>query len=129
TGGVGGGEAAPVDELAAVPVGAFLVAAFHASAAEAAVDAAAEGVEPSVAVARPLDVGLRGLEARLPVVAERALLDLVEQLALDDRFVRCGGAPDPLVAWPHDGSAGALVVAAPDVEAGVLRVAQHGLDL
>ena len=40
-----------------------------------------------------------------------------------------GGAPDPLVARADEGTAGALVVAAPDVEAGVLRVAQHRLDL
>ena len=129
SGGVGGGDAAAVDELAAVPVGALLMAAFHAAAAESAVDAAAERVETSVAVARPLDVGLRGFECRLPVVAQRALLDAVEELAVDDRFVRRSGAPDPLFARPDDRAAGTFVVAAPDVEAGVFRVAEHGLDL
>src|SRR5207247_2809086 len=47
----------------------------------------------------------------------------------DQRRVRRLGAPDPLLAWPDEGSAAPLVVAAPDVEPGVLRVAEHRLDL
>ena len=46
------------------------------------------------------------------MVAERAFLDLVEQFPVDDRLVGCGGTPDPLLAWPDDGAAGALVVPA-----------------
>jgi hypothetical protein len=68
-GGVGGCESAFVDELAAVPVGAFLVAAFHASAADAAVDAAAERVEPAGATAGSLHVVLRRGEDGVALVA------------------------------------------------------------
>jgi len=56
-----------------------------------------------------------GLGDRL--AAAGALIDLLEQLARDDRFVCRHQAPDPLVARPDERSTLALVVAIPDVVA------------
>src|SRR6266511_4296057 len=123
------GDAVAVGVLAAVPVGALLVAARHPSPAEGAADASAERVEACAAPAGSLDVLLRFRELGLLFVACCVFLDEVEQLLRNQRVVRRLGAPDPLLAWPNERPAASLVVAAPDVEAGVLRVAEHGLDL
>jgi hypothetical protein len=104
------------------------VGALHAVSAEPAAHASAQRVKTSCLW---LDVLVRGAwHSRLhgAGVALRALLDHFEQLPGDDRLV-CGlGAPHPLGAGADLRAAGALVVASPHVEAGVLRVSQDRVD-
>nr|WP_236262162.1 hypothetical protein [Conexibacter woesei] len=124
-GDVGSDGASAGDVLAAVPVGALLMAAFHAAPAHAAADVTAQDVEPASAP-RSSAVGA-GLvrRSRSDGVAAGAFLDGLEQLSGDERLVRRQRAPDPLLACADERSAFALVVAVPDVVAGVLRVTQH----
>jgi hypothetical protein len=103
-----GGKAVAVDELAAVPVGALLMAARHPSPAESAAHASAERIETRASPSGPLDVQLRLGELRLLFVACCAFFDEVEQLLRDQWLVRRLGAPDPLLAWPDERSAAPL---------------------
>ncbi|HEY4280556.1 MAG TPA: hypothetical protein VGM91_20200 [Conexibacter sp.] len=129
TGGNGGGAAAATSELAAVPVGTLLVAAFHPSAAERTVHTPAQDVEAarSAAGAMRVIVELRG--PRSGLVARRAFLNGLVEGSRHDRGVGRRRAPDPLLARSNYRSSPALVVPVPDVVAGVLRVAQHRVEL
>src|SRR5581483_4151451 len=126
---VGGCGSSERDEAAAVPVRALLVAALHPPAADAAPDATAERIDASGATEAARRVVERTDVLRGVAVALRAFLDLLEQLATDERLMRGSRAPDPLVARPDEGTAAALVVTAPDVVAGVLGVAEHRVQL
>ena len=77
----------------------------------------------------PLRVALRLGGMSGAAVSPGTLLDRVEQLARDDRLVGWCSAPYPLLARAQDGATTAFVVAPPDVEAGVLGVAQQRVQL
>lgn len=83
------------------------------SAADAAAEPAAERIEAPVVPVCLLGVMLGRCESVAAAVARRALFDLSQQLAADERLVGRGWAPDPLLGRADEGAAGSLVVAAP----------------
>src|SRR6476620_69474 len=105
------------------------MAPLHAATTKATADPAAKDVEPSRSPRFPAGVGLRLRARRAASVSLRPLLDSGEKLFADDRLMGRLRAPDPLLAGTQDGSASALVVATPDVVAGVLRIPQQRMKL